>query len=165
MLFFQLIGESVDLERVHRLRLPGNRNDGPIIARFTKFKDRDAVLISARQKLGFRSQFRVAEDFTTRVRQARRELGEHLVRARAKGQTASMKFDKLIIDNQIFKYDYQTQKPTCIGYTSYRNNSAARTTASQRSTQQPRATSDIDPDSDIELEGGAEGGNTSAPLL
>lgn len=162
-------GESIDLERVHRLRIPGNRNDGPIIAKFTKFKDREMVHNFARKKLDGRSQYRVAEDFTPRVRQTRRALGEHLVRARNKGHRASMKFDKLVIENKIYKYDEQSQKPKCIGYTSFRNPdppiNRPEQTSSQMSTQQPRVSINIDSDSDSDVGGGAEGGASSDPLL
>ena len=50
------------------------------------------------------SPFRIAEDFTPKVRQAKRVLGQELVRARNNGQQAQMKFDKLIINNDVYKY-------------------------------------------------------------
>lgn len=64
----------------------------------------------------------MAEDFTLKVREARRMLGTHLVRARSHGHTASMKFDKLVVDDIVYKYDTQTQKPVRI-----RPNTAQRT--------------------------------------
>lgn len=119
-------GESVDLERVHRLRTPGNKNDGPIIVKFTKFKDRETVIRSARDKLDCRSQFRIAEDFTPRVRQARRALGEHLVRARSNGQRARMTYDKLIVENIVYRYDDVAKKTIRVGNASNRFNPLLR---------------------------------------
>ncbi|MES9880608.1 MAG: hypothetical protein ABW185_06975 [Sedimenticola sp.] len=155
-------GETFDLERAHRLRLPGNRNDGPIITKFTKYKDRESVMNSARRKLDGRSQYRVAEDFTPRVRQARRALGEDMVRARNKGYRASIKFDKLIIDDKIYKYDEQSQKPKLIGRTSSRNQNPPppppAQVSSQMSTQQPRISGNSDTDTEL-------GGEASSDIL
>ncbi|MES9884074.1 MAG: cell division protein ZapB [Sedimenticola sp.] len=151
-------GETFDLERVHRLRLSGNRNDGPIIAKFTKFKDRETVINSARLTLAGRSQYRVAEDFTPRVRQARRVLGEKLMSARSSGQRASLKFDKLFIDNKIYKYDEVSQKAKCVGETSYRPPRAQTQTFSQMPTQEPPTASDNDTDTE-------PGGGASSDIL
>lgn len=80
-----------------------------------------------------------------------------------------MKFDKLVIENKIYKYDEQSQKPKCIGNTSFRNPdppvNRPEQTSSQMSTQQPRVSINIDSDSDSDVGGGAEGGASSDPLL
>ena len=47
----------------------------------------------------------------------RRELGEKLIDAREKGLYASMHYNKLIIENEIYKYDEGNQEIYRVGYT------------------------------------------------
>ncbi len=86
----------------------------PIIVKFNSFKDRATVRRAAFDKLDSQSRQKVSEDFTQRVRETRKTLCSFLVRARNNGHTASMKFDKLVIDGNVYKYDPQTHKPVCI---------------------------------------------------
>ncbi|WAR29874.1 hypothetical protein MAR_003442, partial [Mya arenaria] len=59
----------------------------------------DRVKIERAHSVGMR------EDFTERVQLHRRELGKRLVEARSRDQYASMRYDKLIIDDGVYKYD------------------------------------------------------------
>jgi len=55
-----------EIERAHIVG--STRSDScPIIAKFTKCKDRESVLRAARQNLSSKSQYSVREDYTERV--------------------------------------------------------------------------------------------------
>ncbi len=74
------------------------------------------------------------------------------------GQRASLKFDKLFIDNKIYKYDEVSQKAKCVGETSYRPPRAQTQTFSQMPTQEPPTASDNDTDTE-------PGGGASSDIL
>ena len=57
--------ENIDIERAHRLK-SRDREKCTIIVKFTKFKDKEVILSTAKQRLK-NSQFSVHEDFTERV--------------------------------------------------------------------------------------------------
>ena len=95
---------NVEIERAHRVG--SRRSDScPIIAKFSKYKDRESILRAARQNLNSQSQYSVREDYTERVQLHRRELTKTLVEARNQGKYASLRFDKLIVDGDTFKYN------------------------------------------------------------
>lgn len=95
-----------------KLQLPGDialewvvrmtkRNDStpvdlprPVVASFLRFKDRSAVLESAKKLRG--TNIFINEDFTEAVRQRRRELLPALKAARSRGEIAYLRYDKLI---------------------------------------------------------------------
>jgi len=108
--------QSVKLDRAQRVGVKGD-NKCPIVAIFARFKDKETVLRKARQVFPKGAEFSVREDFTERVQMHRRELGKHLVKARYRGQFAAIRFDKLIIDNSVYKYDEMTNEITRIGST------------------------------------------------
>jgi len=57
---------NVDIERAYRVG--SRRSDScPIIAKFSKYKDRESILRAARQHLNSQSQYSVREDYTERV--------------------------------------------------------------------------------------------------
>lgn len=145
--------QYIEFERVHRLRSANKKKNGPIIAKFTRFKDRETVIAASRIELDKDSSIRVSEDFTSKVRLARQKLGEELVRARRNGQYASIRFDKLIVEDKIYKYDPTTQKPKYIGETSRRNPNRNRSdpSSSQMPTQQNGAYG-ADTDNDLSVD-------------
>ncbi len=64
---------DVEIERAHRVG--SQRLDNcPIIAKFSRYKDRETILKTARQTLNAQSHFSVREDFTERVQLHRRQL-------------------------------------------------------------------------------------------
>ena len=65
--------ESVEVERAHRLKSSD---------RFTKFKDREAILRKASDIFDHESPFSVQADYTQRVKKHRRELGKEMIAAR-----------------------------------------------------------------------------------
>ena len=105
--------EHVDIERAHRVKSKDS-SKCPIIVKFTKYKDREQILFSARQKLRDTIYY-VQEDFTERVKFCRRKLIKYLVEARENGKQASIKFDKLFNENEIFRYDEEKDSLYKIG--------------------------------------------------
>ena len=95
--------EDVEIERAHRVTsLDPNKCN--IVVKFSMYKDRDQILSVGKQSLK-NSIFFVQEYFTDRVKLCRRELGKRLVETRNEGFYALMRFDKQIIENDIYKYD------------------------------------------------------------
>ena len=106
--------ESVEIERAHRVKSKAP-NACTIIVKFSKFKDRECILNKAKSVLSRDTGMMVQPDYTERVKKHRRVLGERLVQERQKNKYASIRFDKLIVDNEIFKYDEREDKIVCIG--------------------------------------------------
>ncbi|WAR21343.1 PTPRT-like protein, partial [Mya arenaria] len=108
--------DRVEIERAHRV---GSRNSDtcPIIAKFSRYKDRETIIKKSKQLFDRQSQFSVREDFTERVQLHKRELGKRLVEARSRDQYASMRYDKLIIDDGVYKYDDLSKQVKRIGST------------------------------------------------
>ena len=61
------------------------------------------------------SVFSVREDYTEQVSAKRKVLGRHLKEARDKGQYARITYDKLIIDNSIYRLDQKTNDIVHVG--------------------------------------------------
>ena len=66
-------GNKFDFERVHRLTNAKSRPQ-PIIAKFSRFKQREQVLQTSRRLLK-NTQYGVSEDFSPKTSEARRKLG------------------------------------------------------------------------------------------
>ena len=106
--------ENVEIERAHRVgsKFAGKR---PIIVKLSKYKDKEAILGKARRTFQQDSDYSVKEDFTERVQRQRRELGKYMMQERAKGRYARLKYDKLIVDTDIFKFDDSINRIVRIG--------------------------------------------------
>ena len=105
--------ENVEIERAHRVKSK-DPEICPIIVKFSKYKDRDQILKCAKQKLK-ETCFFVQEDFTDRVKLCRFKLGKRLMEARKNGLYAALSFDKLTIENEIYKYDAENDRIQKIG--------------------------------------------------
>ena len=101
--------EHVDLERAHRIKST-DQNKCTVIVKFNRFKDREAVLKKAAEILDDEAPYTVRRDFTQRVKKHRRELGKEMIAAKARGQQARIKFDKLEIDGDLYRYDAATEE-------------------------------------------------------
>ncbi|KAL8580629.1 hypothetical protein ACOMHN_043445 [Nucella lapillus] len=84
------VAEDVELERAHRLR-GGGKSPRPIIACFSKFKDKERVLANRKMLREKKSSIFVNEDFTPRKR-------------------AFFRFDPLVIEGKAHTFDPATQK-------------------------------------------------------
>ena len=100
--------ENVEIERAHRVKSK-DPEICHIIVKFSKYKDRDQILKCAKQKLK-ETRFFVQEDFTDRVKLCRFKLGKRLMGARKNGLYAALSFDKLTIENEIYKYDAENDR-------------------------------------------------------
>ena len=69
----------------------------------------------AKQTLRKEDGYFVQEDYTERVRLHRRELGKKLIEARENDQFAVMNFDKLIIENSVYRYNEGTKGIVRVG--------------------------------------------------
>lgn len=102
--------------------MPKNTDKCSIIAKFNRYKDREQILRGAFENLDKRSAYAVQQYYTDRVKTARLELGKHMVAARNEGKYSSIRHDKLIIDNNVFRYDSENDRPVLV-----RNNDIAYT--------------------------------------
>ena len=106
--------DNVDIERAHRVK---SKDAGrcTIIGKFGKFKDRKRVFNAATQVLTQESGYYVKPDFTDRVKRHRRVLGERMVIEWDSGRYAANRYDKLYIEDRVFKYDDVTDSIVDIG--------------------------------------------------
>ena len=91
---------EIDIERAHRVGRKGPR-ERPVVVKFLSYKKKQEVLRhGSKLKSGGIS---VAEHFTDRVRDVRSHLKRHLEKAKAQGHEANLRFDKLVVDNRVFR--------------------------------------------------------------
>lgn len=110
------IEHSDDIEIVKSQRVKSkNPKLCSILVKFFRKKDRDDVLNAARSNLTRDSQYTVRPDYTDKVKRHRRELGARMLLERRNNNYAAVRHDKLIINDQIYKYDDVTQSIVCIG--------------------------------------------------
>ncbi|XP_046577933.1 uncharacterized protein LOC124285699 [Haliotis rubra] len=96
--------DCIPIERAHRL--PTKRHPRPIIVKFSAFKDREYVSKIAKEKLSGNREVRVSPDFTQAVRNTRRQLGKLLQTYREKGEDCYISYDKLVVNNTVYTYDW-----------------------------------------------------------
>ena len=96
----ELSGE-LEFDRVHRL---SSKDDSPIVARCTFYKDKEAIM-KAKGKLKGSTVF-IGHDFSRRVREVRKKLAPHLKTAKSEKKKATMVFDHLNIDGKKFGLDH-----------------------------------------------------------
>lgn len=95
--------DTNNIERAHRLgRFQENKNR-PIIVKFMRFKDKSQILSCGGKLKG--TSFSIREDYSARVRLARKKL---YLYAQERRLPFKIRFDKLIIGNKRFVYDAQT---------------------------------------------------------
>lgn len=100
---------TISIERAHRITRRGRDQPRPIIVGFCLYKEKSAVLESAKKKAkenreagdGGNAQARhgvyIAEDFTRRVRECRKKLVPMMVERREAGDVSYLRFDKLVV--------------------------------------------------------------------
>ena len=110
--------ETIGTERAHRLRREVEQNESaagknrrprPGIVKFSRFKQRDTILQTAKQELRNKdSDIRVSEDYSQEVREVRPNLIPPLQQKRTEnGPNAKvyLSFDKLDVGNKRFIWD------------------------------------------------------------
>lgn len=110
--------ENVEIERAHRVK---SRDPArcTIVVKLNKFKDRECIIERAKTQLSRDSNISVKPDYTDRVVRHRRELGRRMLDERQKNNYATISYDKLIVNDQIYKYDDITSSIVCIGRRQY----------------------------------------------
>ena len=103
---FKISKEDVDdisFERVHRIgkSSPTESKPRPLIAKFTYHKDTEFVLSQAKNLRD--SKFAVARDFQREIVDKRKLLLPTLKDAKKKGHTATLIYDKLYINGQLYR--------------------------------------------------------------
>lgn len=106
--------EHVEVERVHRVK-SRDPSKCTTVVKFNKFKDRDCVIDRAKSQLTRDSNLSAKPDYTDRFVRHRRELGHRMTEERQKNNYAAMSYDKLIVNDQVYKYDDLTKSIVCIG--------------------------------------------------
>ena len=91
------LADNIEMDRVHRL---GTKDDSPIIARCTFYKDKVTIL-KAKQKLKGTRIF-IGEDFSKGVRGIRKLLQPFLKEMRQAGKKATMVHDHIVVDGKRF---------------------------------------------------------------
>ena len=90
--------QNISIERDHRIGKPST-TPRPIIAKFSFFKDKEYIRSKARNLKG--TKYSLAEDFPKEIVERRKELLPNLREAKASGQKATVKYDKLIIEGKV----------------------------------------------------------------
>ena len=100
--------DKLVIERAHRLggKKPGHTR--PVITRFLNWKQKSEVFVKARD-LPRDSTIRIGEDFSKRVRDDRQRLYPKLREAKQPGKRASLRFDKLFVDNIVYIVNDQNE--------------------------------------------------------
>lgn len=98
------ITKDIEFERVHRM---GKKIQGklrPVIAKFSKFKDREIVRKQAPTvlKRTENKEFGVNEQYPKEINDRRKELYPYLKSAKRNGKRANLVLDKLYVDGKLF---------------------------------------------------------------
>ena len=105
--------DNIEIERAHRIK-SNNPDKCAIIVKFAKYKDCVEILKQSKQYVSANSDYSVKQDYTDRVKRHRRLLGEIMLTKRNDGHYSVIQYDKLVIDDQIYRYD-DTQGLVCLG--------------------------------------------------
>ena len=90
-------------ERVHRIEKPQSTNPRPIVARFSRFKEREIVRTSARELKN--TNFSIREQYPMEILERRRILQDKLTEARDRQLRATLYRDTLRVEDKEFKVD------------------------------------------------------------
>lgn len=100
--------DKLIIERAHRLGMKRQGQTRPTIARFLNWNQKSDIFMKARD-IPRDSSIRIGEDFSYRVRAMRKILYPKLQEAKGQGKRASLRFDKLFIDNVVYVVDGNNQ--------------------------------------------------------
>lgn len=106
----EVVGDIV-IKRAHRVGRRSSAESKPrkIVARFLNYKDRESVL-KAKKKLRGTNVF-VNEDYSDRVIKKRMDLMPELKEARRKNQRAFLRYDKLIVYENVDSATQSSDQP------------------------------------------------------
>ena len=106
--------DSFELERVHRIgkRITGKHR--PMVAKFSSFKQKEAVRKAAPRTLRGKT-FWINEQFPREIADRRRKLLPHLKAARRQQKKAYLKVDKLYVNDRLFIPDTYDDQAAGVG--------------------------------------------------
>ena len=99
---------AMEFERVHRIGTYKAGKQRPIIAMFSRYQHKDKVFIKAREICKFKDQFYVKQDYSDRVKEARKQLAPYFDKALKENRHPKIVMDRLIVDGLSYKYDHST---------------------------------------------------------
>ena len=94
------IEENIEFQVVHRLKPRPDHGPRSIVAKFERRKDRNNVLAKSRDKLKDHPRFAVHEQYPVEVIERRKQLIPIMLDARAQGNFATLRDDKLYVNNR-----------------------------------------------------------------
>ncbi|KAK6179601.1 hypothetical protein SNE40_011920 [Patella caerulea] len=90
------IERSIDVEKCYLLK------DEGVLVKFKNSRDKNVVFSGVKE---LDSDIKIFNDFSYNVRQTRKQLIPHMLAAREEGKSSKLKFDKLVIDGNIFSLE------------------------------------------------------------
>lgn len=93
------------VERAHRLGMKRADFNRPVMVKFLDFKNKQEVLRNAFKLKNLSSEIRLCEDFSPRVRFARKKLWEFARQFREQDIKYKISFNKLLVNNSAYVYD------------------------------------------------------------
>ena len=99
------IRDQIDFERVHRIGPNSSRQPRTIVAKFSRYKDREAVRNNASRLKG--TQIGIHEQFCKSVNHRRKILYPRFKQARRDGCYTRLVYDTLIINNEKFFVNHE----------------------------------------------------------
>ena len=106
--------DRVPIDDVRRVR-SSNPAKPTILVTFANSGDCTNIMQMSKDNLQRDSTVYVQYDYTDRVRKHRKILGERMVTERQNGNYSSVRHDKLIINDYVYKYSDASQSIVCIG--------------------------------------------------
>lgn len=98
--------EESDIERAHRI--PGRNKPRAIVVKFINYNVRERVF-AAKRNIKTPS-FSISEDFSKRIQEERRHLIVEMKAARQQEMKATITYNKLRINDEVYMFDRKTQK-------------------------------------------------------
>lgn len=92
------ISTEIELEKVNHVGKPSGERPRPVVVKFLRQKDKTAILQKSKSLKG--TNIYINQDFTDQVRRKRKDLMPELKAARARGDIAYLRYDKLIIHSR-----------------------------------------------------------------
>ena len=131
LVFFQI-------DRLYRIKST-NAKKPTLLVTFVRQTDCTSIMNQAKELLQKDSGCYVQYDYSDKVRQHRKHLGERMIAERKQENYSAVLFDKPFINEFIYKYDDMKQTIVCIGKRHITNNLPARDLHFRRDPTEPRA--------------------------
>lgn len=105
---------TVQIDDIRRVK-SSNSSTPTILLTFCNYVDCTTIMQLAKSNLQRDSNVYIQYDYTDRVRRHRKILGERMIEERQHGNYSSVRYDKLIINDGVYKYSDNTQSIVYIG--------------------------------------------------